>query len=109
VERCGALLFVVDLGAGADGRAGARPAAQLRMLRAELAAYDEGLAERPALVIGTKLDLPGAAAALAGLRRSATAAGLARPLGVSATTGEGVEALRAAVLALAEHSRALRL
>jgi GTP-binding protein len=108
VERCAALLLVVDLGAGVDGRVGARPAEQLRTLRAELAAYDASLAHRPALVVGTKLDLSGAPRALAGLRRSAAAAGMPRPLGVSATTGEGVEGLRAAVLALSALATAER-
>jgi GTP-binding protein len=93
VERCGALLLVVDLGAS--------PTAQLRMLRSELAAYDASLAARPTLVVGSKLDLPGARRALAGLRRSAAAAGLPPPLGVSASSQEGLAALRAAVLAVA--------
>ena len=102
------MLLVVDLGAGAHERAGEPPVTQLRMLRAELAAYDASLLERPALVVGTKLDLPGAATALAGLRRSATATGKPRPLGVSAATGEGVEELRAAVSSLSEHAQRLR-
>ncbi len=108
VERCAALLLVVDLASGAEGRPGAPPAAQLRTLRAELAAYDASLAERATLVVGTKLDLPGAPRALAGRRRAATAAGLPRPRGVSAARGAGVEALRSAVLALADQTRAAR-
>jgi hypothetical protein len=38
VERCAALLLVVDLAAGAGGRPGARAAEQLRVLRDELRA-----------------------------------------------------------------------
>ena len=101
VERCAALLLVVDLASGAGGRPGARASEQLRMLRDELRAYDPALADRPHLIIGTKLDMAGASRALAGLRRSATSAGLPPPLGVSAATGEGMDELRAAVLHLA--------
>ena len=71
------------------------------MLRDELRAYDPAVADRPHLIIGTKLDMAGASRALAGLRRSATSAGLPPPLGVSAATGEGMDELRAAVLHLA--------
>jgi len=102
VERCAALLLVIDLAAGAQGRPGARAAAQLRTLLAELAAYDASLPSRPLLVVGTKLDLPGTARALAGLRRSAAAAALPPPLGLSSVTGAGVEDVRAALLRLAQ-------
>ena len=101
VERCAALLLVVDLAAGSGGRPGLKAAEQLRVLREELRAYDPAMAERPHLVIGTKLDVAGAARALAGLRRSATAAGEPPPLGVSAASGAGMPELRAAVLHLA--------
>jgi GTPase len=67
------------------------PAADLDVLRRELAAYDEALARRPAVVVGTKADLvdvpeppePGA-------------------LVVSAMTGEGIEALASRLGLLAE-------
>ena len=50
IERCRALLLVIDLSAN-------HPAADLATLRAELRAYDPGLVERPSLVVGTKADL----------------------------------------------------
>ncbi len=50
IERCRALLLVVDLSAE-------DPPADLATLRAELRAYDPGLVERPSLVVGTKADL----------------------------------------------------
>jgi GTP-binding protein len=79
VVRCRALVLVVDLSA-------ADPAADLAVLRAELAAYDRSLAERPAVVVATKADLvdddPARAAALG----SDIAV-------VSAMTGEGIDAL----------------
>ena len=101
VERCGTLVLVVDLSAGVDGRAGQRASGQLRMLLQELHEYDPSLATRPLVVVGTKLDVPGASRSLAGLRTSATAAALPRPLGVSALTGEGMDQLRSVLLQLA--------
>jgi len=79
IVRCRALVLVVDLSAD-------EPAADLAVLRAELAAYDPALAERRAVVVGTKSDLiddaPERAAALGG--------GVAV---VSAMTGDGVDRL----------------
>jgi GTP-binding protein len=79
VSRCRALVLVVDLSS-------ADPAADLETVRAELAAYDPDLAERPALVVGTKADLvedPAAVAARLG----------GGALVVSGRTGEGVQVL----------------
>src|SRR3954447_7422225 len=50
ITRCRVLLMVVDLTAEA-------PRADLATVRAELAAYDPALAGRPAVVVGTKVDL----------------------------------------------------
>ena len=58
VERCAAFVYVVDLGAGAGGRPGVRPWNALQTLMAELEAYLPGLSARPAIVVGTKADLP---------------------------------------------------
>jgi GTP-binding protein len=63
------------------------PASALRTLRAEVAAYDPDLEQRPSLVVGSKGDLaPGV-----------DAGSLLGPgaLAVSAVTGHGMEALRA--------------
>nr|MDP9328739.1 GTPase ObgE [Actinomycetota bacterium] len=84
VVRCRALVMVVDLSMP-------DPGADLDVLRRELAAYDEALARRPAVVVGTKADLvdepkppePGA-------------------LVVSAMTGEGIEELASRLSLLAE-------
>jgi GTP-binding protein len=62
IVRCRALVLVVDLAAP-------DPRADLETLRAELRAYDPKLAERSAVVVGTKADLvdaPEAAAAARG-------------------------------------------
>jgi GTP-binding protein len=80
VVRCRALVLVVDLASN-------DPAADLATLRAELRAYDPELQRRSSLVVGTKTDLvedPVASAMILG--PGAT--------GVSAATGEGIEALR---------------
>jgi len=79
IVRCRTLLHVVDLAAP-------DPAADLATLRAELAAYDPALADRPAIVVGTKADLVD------------DASGIAASLGddaiaLSAMTGEGVDEL----------------
>jgi GTP-binding protein len=79
IVRCRTLVYVVDLAAP-------DPAADLAMLRVELAAYDPSLAARPAIVAGTKADLvddPGAIAASLG----------DDVIVVSAMTGEGVDEL----------------
>ncbi len=98
LRRCRVLCYVIDL---ADGD----PAETLRILRGELAAYDEALAARAALVAGNKVDLA------AGLDRAAEAASASEPapfFAVSALTGEGVGALADALAAAVERERAAR-
>ena len=57
IERCGALIYVVDLSAGLGNRPGIRPWKALEVLKAELEAYLPGLSNRPAFVVGTKTDI----------------------------------------------------
>ncbi len=79
IVRCRALVLVVDL-------ATEDPPADLATLRTELAAYDEQLVHRPAIVVGTKADLiddPEAAARELGSDAMAT----------SAMSDEGVDQL----------------
>jgi GTPase len=77
ITRCRALVIVVDLSS--------RDApSDLETVRAELRAYDPDLAERPSLVVGTKVDL---------VEDPARAADAIRGLPVSAVTGEGLELL----------------
>jgi GTPase len=83
VERCRALLLVVDLSAEDS-------AADLATLRAELSAYDPGLVQRPNLVVGTKADL------VENVTLPEDGA-----LAVSAVMGEGMSELADAVDALA--------
>ncbi|NDD81363.1 MAG: GTP-binding protein, partial [Verrucomicrobia bacterium] len=82
IERCAALLFVIDA-AGTEGR---NPAEDYRLLRKELREYDPTLARRPFLVAANKADLPEAAEHLASLRQAARKPVLA----ISAKTGQGI-------------------
>ena len=77
ITRCRALVIVVDL-SSQDAPS------DLETVRAELRAYDPELAERPSLVVGTKVDL---------VEDPAGAADAIRGLPVSAVTGEGLELL----------------
>ncbi len=56
IERCRLLLFVIDM-AGSEGR---DPRDDFAMLRKEIRLYQKELAERPYLIVGNKMDLPGA-------------------------------------------------
>jgi GTP-binding protein len=90
VVRCRGLVVVVDLSA-------ADPSADLHTVRAELRAYDEDLARRPQLVVGTKVDLVAAPEEVAG------------PIGavaVSAVMGEGIDELRERLRRLARDAAA---
>ena len=69
IERCAAFIFVVDLSAGLGNTPGLRPWKALEVLKAELDAYLPGLSDRPAIVVGTKTDLPNTSRAAAALRR----------------------------------------
>ncbi len=91
IERCAALLYLVDL-------SGEQCPAGVRVLREELASYSDILAARPRLLVGTKLDLPQSAQGLADLR---TAFPEDRILGISSFSREGVNELKKAILGLA--------
>jgi GTP-binding protein len=86
VTRCRALVLVVDVSAP-------DPGGDLRTLRSELGAFDADLLRRPSLVVGTKTDL-----ATDVDPQSVLGAGA---IGVSALSGEGLEALRERLSALA--------
>ncbi|HJV03632.1 MAG TPA: Obg family GTPase CgtA, partial [Actinomycetota bacterium] len=85
VSRCRALAYVVDLSSEDPGE-------DLRAVRAEIAAFDPGLAERPWVIAATKSDLLDAGAvdlAAARLREEG------ETVVVSGATGGGVEELAA--------------
>jgi GTP-binding protein len=97
IERATGQLYVLDM-AGVDGR---DPADDFRDLREEIRLHAAELAERPFLVAANKMDLPGASARLEEFVKQT---GL-DPLPVSATTGMGLDRLKAELNALASDVR----
>jgi GTPase len=79
IVRCRTLVLLVDLAAD-------DPQGDLATLRRELAAYDPQLASRPSLVVGSKSDLVGDPAAVAGSLGDDAFA-------ISAMTGDGIDEL----------------
>jgi len=97
VERCRVLLHVVD-GTTDDA------AAAYKIVRAELAAYGHGLADKPEIVVLSKADALSAEASkrqLARLKRAAKRS----PLLVSAVSGQGVADTLRALLNVIEKAR----
>ena len=96
IERCAALLYLVDLSVE-------QCPATVRVLQEELASYAAGLAARPRLLVGTKLDLPGCRAGARGparprFRKTASCA-------ISSFSREGIDELKKAILGLAGRQR----
>ena len=97
VERCGALLHLID--ATEEDVVGA-----WRTVRAELAAYGEGLAKKPELVALSKSDAL-TKKALAEKKAKLKRAIKREPLVLSAHSGQGVKEALRALLALIEKRR----
>ncbi|HEY7459006.1 MAG TPA: GTPase ObgE [Xanthobacteraceae bacterium] len=97
VERCGALLHLVDATVEDAGRA-------WKTVRAELEAYDRGLEEKPEIVALSKSDAL-TADAIAAQKKRLERASKRKPIVLSAHTGEGVEDALRALLKLVERSR----
>ncbi|MDR7556576.1 MAG: GTPase ObgE [Armatimonadota bacterium] len=98
VARTRVLIYVVDLAAPED------PLDALATVRRELAQYDPGLAQRPAIVALNKVDLPQARARADDAVAALAARGV-HGLPVSGATGEGVPALVEAAAALLDAAR----
>src|SRR3954469_4366062 len=88
VERCAALVHVVDCATFEPGR---DPVSDLDVIEGELSAHG-GLEDRPRLVALNKVDVPDAAE-LAEIARADIEARGYRVFGISTKTGEGLEAL----------------
>ncbi|KAM5245777.1 mitochondrial ribosome-associated GTPase 2 [Ctenodactylus gundi] len=82
IERCRFLLFVLDLSQP-------EPWTQIEHLKYELEKYEEGLSERPHVIIANKIDLPQAKANLPQLQAHVGQTVIA----LSALTGENLEHL----------------
>lgn len=99
IERTRVILHMVDL---CPPEGAPRPIEAYRVIRRELEKYSARLAERREIVVGTKLDLTEAPAALAGLQRE-----LGRPvLGISGVTGAGLRELSELLWTAVEEVRA---
>ncbi|MFL6294239.1 MAG: GTPase ObgE, partial [Actinomycetes bacterium] len=104
VTRSAVLVHVVDLHPLEPGR---DPERDLAALEAELAAYDPELADRPAMVVANKIDLPEGRARLPEAEAAAKRRGLPC-FGVSAATGEGLREFLYALGAEVARARAAR-
>jgi len=92
VERTRVLLHLVDVSPGGA----IEPAEKYRVVRRELAAYGSALAEKPELVVATKLDVPGAEEGMASLAKACGK----EVIGVSAPTGRNLGPVMARLLDL---------
>jgi GTP-binding protein len=100
VERCGALLHLID-GAGED------PIAAYDVIRAELAAYGGGLAEKPEVVAINKIDALGDDDSYAMLELFEEAHGF-RPHLISGFAGNGMDDLLGVLHGYVSQERARR-
>src|SRR5579863_5456510 len=105
VERCSALVHVIDCATEEPGR---DPITDLDVLESELSAYDEltgaDMASRPRIVVLNKIDVP-EARDLAELVLPDLVARDLPIYQISAATGEGVRELSFAMAALVEQAR----
>jgi GTP-binding protein len=104
VERCRLLLHVVEI---APPEGAPDPERAYEVVREELRAYGAGLERLPELVVLSKRDLvlPEEADAVAGRWREGLGRDALGVLTVSAATGEGLDGLRAAILAAVPESQ----
>jgi GTPase len=108
VERCSALVHVLDCATEEPGR---NPAADLAVIEAELASYGDAtgveLLTRPRLIALNKIDVP-AARERAGQAKPGFEARGYQVYEISAATGEGLRQLGFAMAALVAADRAVR-
>ena len=91
IERCRVLIHLIDI-------SGPDPAEAMRVIEEELAAYGQGLDDKPRLIALNKVDLADAEL-VEGFAADLKAAGASKVFPVSAATGDGIDALLDAVLA----------
>jgi GTP-binding protein len=100
IERTRVLVHLLDLVTCEDGRS---PWADFVVLNHELACFDSGLAQRPQLVVATKMDLPEARQRLPEVQRCFASHGY-EVIPISAVTGEGLETLTSRLAILLQQS-----
>ena len=98
VERCSALLHLIDISAQ-------DPVANWHTVHAELDAYGHGLTEKPEIVGLSKCDLADDEI-IAAIRAELIAAGASQVLALSSVTGAGVREALAIIAATVAESRA---
>ena len=89
IDRTRVLVHLLDLGAQEDGRT---PWSDFTAINRELACFRPDLAQRPQIVVASKMDLPEAQQRLPEMQRQFAAQGL-EVVPVSAVTGAGVDTL----------------
>ncbi|KAI3914705.1 hypothetical protein MKW92_021879 [Papaver armeniacum] len=97
IERTKVLAYVVDLAAALDGKKGIPPWEQLRDLVLELEFHQEGLSDRPSLVVANKIDEDGTEDVLEELKIRVQGVPI---FPVCAVLGEGVLELKDGLRAL---------
>ncbi|KAK3206260.1 hypothetical protein Dsin_020306 [Dipteronia sinensis] len=106
IERTKVLAYVVDLSSGLDGRKGIPPWEQLRDLILELEYHQEGLSDRPSLVVANKIDEAGTDKVYEELERRVQGVPM---YPICAVLEEGVPELRAALKMLVNDEKSQRL
>lgn len=106
IERTKILAYVVDLAAAINGRKGTPPWEQLRDLVLELEHYQEGLSDRPSLVVANKIDEVGAEEVFEELERRVQGIPI---YPVCAILEEGIPELKAGLRSLANGEDLARL
>ena len=90
IERCRVLIHLIDI-------SGVDPAEAMHIVEDELAAYGEGLDEKPRLIALNKIDLADAELVRA-FTKELKSAGATKVFPISGATGKGMDALLDAVL-----------
>jgi GTP-binding protein len=88
IERTRLLVHLVDLTAGGDDD----PILNVDVVNRELFSYAAGLADKPQVVVATKMDVPSAKLAWERFQPAMAARGV-RTVAISAMTGQGIGAL----------------